>query len=170
MEKKLIKRFYISFVATVTMFAFLFAIFTAGTIHLWNQYEQGEETVFWAILFMVFLLITILTFIVLLIPILRDLPAVRKGNFERMTGTIIRYKRVQHGGEPPTHSWHPIVRDNTSNKEIELTIINRNENKNEVYNPLTNKDDVASELYGTYEFIYIPHTKLAVIVDKTIQD
>ncbi|MDR1697866.1 MAG: hypothetical protein LBR37_03005 [Erysipelotrichaceae bacterium] len=170
MEKKLVKCFYISILIIIFLFAFALVMIFAGIVNVWKQYNQGEGSIFSVIFFSLFLVATSILFIIVLMPFLRDLPAVRKGNFERMTGTIVQYKKRDHDSDISTHSWHPITRDEITEKEIELTIINRNENKNEVYNRAKNEYDVIPEFYGTYTFIYLKYTKLAIIGDKIEQN
>ncbi len=165
MEKKLARWFYMGFlIATIMCFAST-TIMTLVTIESWIKYVQGEYKLIVLIVSIGLLITSFVLSTIWLKPSFCDLPAVRERNFEKMTGTIIRYKRVQQGGEPPTHSWHPIVRDGATGNELELTIVNRRES--EIYNPLTKKDEIAPEFYGTYNFIYLKHTRLAVIDDQS---
>lgn len=165
MEKRLVRWFYRGFWIIAIICLAATTIMIIGTIESWNKYILGEYQLIIPIMFTGLLIISLILLIIGILPSLRDLPAVRKRNFETMTGTIIRYKRVQQGGEPPTHGWDAIVKDDSTGNEIQLNIINRKER--EVYNPLTKKDEIAPEFYGTYNFIYLKHTKFAVIDDQS---
>jgi len=166
MEKQLARLFFRGFWIAIIICFTAITIMTMVVFESWNKYVQGELKLIVTFLSIGLLVIITIISIVGILPGIRDFSAVRKRNFEKMNGTIIRYRRVQHGGEPPTHSWHPIVRDSTTGKEIELTILNRREK--EVRNPLTKKDEIAPEFYGTYNFIYLKNTKLAVIDKQSI--
>ncbi|MDR3293491.1 MAG: hypothetical protein LBT20_05255 [Clostridiales bacterium] len=167
MEKKLVKKFYIGFLALAIMYGLLIIGFTIGSIIAWINYTRGKEELFMSILVTAVLLTVSIIFIVYAIPSFRDLTAVRQRKFERIIGTIVRYNKVEHGGEPPTHGYYTVVKDNITGKEVELSIVNRREK--EIYNPLIKEEIVVQELFGTYNFIYLKHTKLAVIDDSEIK-
>jgi hypothetical protein len=161
MEKILVRWFYRGFWIAIILCFLTITILAICLVDSWNKYIQGEYKMIVLIMLIGLLVLFTILYIIWLLPSFRDLPAVRKRNFEKINGTILRYKRVQHGGEPPTHSWHPIVRNNSTGEEIELIIAIPKER--EEYVSFTKTDENAPEFYGTYNFIYLKNTKLAVI-------
>ena len=93
------------------------------------------------------LCIFIVVFVVTIIgmkPFFRDMKLFNAEKFEKITGEVIKYRRVVHGGDPDTINYYPTIRD--SNKEwIEAEV----------------KVD-GTELNKIYHCIYLPNTKLAV--------
>ena len=67
----------------------------------------------------------------------------KEKNFEVITGEVIKYRRVVHGGDPDTINYYPTIRD--IDKEwiqVEIKVDN-------------------TELNETYQCVYLPNTKLA---------
>ena len=77
-------------------------------------------------------------------PFFRDIKLTKEKNFEVITGEVIKYRRVVHGGDPDTINYYPTIRD--IDKEwiqVEIKVDN-------------------TELNETYQCVYLPNTKLAV--------
>ena len=73
-----------------------------------------------------------------------DLEYIKSHEFKKITGEVIKYRRVVHGGDPDTINYYPTIRD--INKEwIEVEV---------------KADD--TELNKIYYCMYLPNTKLAV--------
>ncbi len=83
-----------------------------------------------------------------LIPYAKDyFLYVRKKSCEKMTGKVISYQTEETEGKNPTTVHNPIVLDETTDEELIMKI------KNE-------RDAVIGK---TYTFLYLKHTKIAVI-------
>jgi hypothetical protein len=82
--------------------------------------------------------------VTVVVPHALDFKAAKRKKFESVTGTVARYKKVNHGGEPPTTSFYPIIKDSITGKELILKVN-------------------GAEINRRYTFIYLKHTKLALI-------
>ena len=161
MEEKLVKRFYISLWGNTIVSIIFIVFFAIVLIVTYVDYNRGNVEFSRLIVIVVILLILIPNIILKpLIPKLRDLPAVRQRKFEKMTGTIVRYREVMLDEYTSDH--RPIVKDNVTGKEIMLRIVNR-ESPTTYKLPFQKDEIVDFKYYGTYSFIYLKNTKLAVI-------
>ena len=101
------------------------------------------------VLLAVFLLLLIglgLWFLHHLFLLLRDLPTVRSGHFEAVTGTVIGYRRSFGRYGVGLRTLYPIVQLDNGERKLILRV------------PDTKYKE-------RYRFYYLPHTKIAIVVD-----
>lgn len=79
----------------------------------------------------------------------KDMKLEKNGRFETITGEVIKYRKVVHGGDPDTISYYPTIRD--IDKEWVVVEVKADN----------------TEINKTYHCVYLPNTKIAVceIVD-----
>jgi hypothetical protein len=144
MTSKLKKRLYnwflkntiIGFLTVVLVFIFI--------IIAYNQFREGTEKLRIVIICVGILIVILTVAIIGMNPILKDMRFMKICDVKSITGTVIKYRKVVHGGDPTTYSYYPIIRDINANWiEVEVKA-----------------DD--TELNQTYHCVYLPNTKLAV--------
>ena len=82
-----------------------------------------------------------------------DMITIKKGTYKKITGTVIGIKEKEQGGDPPTTKYYPIIKDEVTGEEVKLDVMDT---------------DVQRKVhkYCRYSFLYLPHTKLAVIAES----
>lgn len=138
MKQKLIKNYFIRFIAQSVLFLFT-------TLFLAAMFFKGFNTTdLWLnLVFLGSLLVAISLEIVVSWPFFKDLPYVRSGNLGEVEGKVVGYKRIRTGGDPEYTIYNPIVESALTKEEIELKVKGTTRGK-------------------TYNFVYLKHTKLAV--------
>lgn len=143
------RNFRINSIISVLITILLFIV----NLMIFREFVQGDEK-FWnfMLLLLIFIIMVVVTMIVI-IPFIKDIKHIKMGKVKKITGTVIKYRKVVHGGDPTTYSYHPIVRDiNNNSTEVELIT-----------------DD--TELNKVYYCVYLPNTKLAVCEEvKNLND
>ena len=149
MESQLIRKFYEGiWVNVLVCFSILFVIilltiFRKKIIYYYENIALSKIIVYSLILV---LLIVEVVFIIKFIPYCKDLKVVKQKDFETITGTVVEYTYIREGNDPNDPiQLKPIVKDINSDMKIQLNVTGTN-------------------LYHTYKFIYLPNTRIAVIV------
>jgi len=115
-------------------------VFIGGILNFIKGTEDIKIVFLCLIIFIVVLTVTILG----MKPFFRDMKLVKMEKYDNITGKIVKYRRVVHGGDPDTITYYPTIRD--INKEwIEVEV------KAE-----------KTELNQIYHCVYLPNTKIAV--------
>lgn len=147
MENKLKRQFYIGFLLLIMVDIIVISICLSMTIITLLKYFNEKLELIWSIIASILLILFLIICTFGTLPHFRDLPSVRQGKFKTTTGFIKRYRKIEHGGEPPTTNYHPIVKDNNTGELNEL-VVN------------------GIELGKQYTFLYLKYTKIAVIVKE----
>ncbi len=142
--KKLTKRFYKSFYTNAIIGFSIVVLVSIILIMGLLQYLKGLES-FWIVIMCALILILMLVVtIIVLTPFLKDMKAIKLRNLKEIIGTVVKYRKVVHGGDPTTYSYYPTIRDiNEELIEVEIKA-----------------DD--TELSKIYHCVYLPNTKLAI--------
>lgn len=149
MQAVLAKAFYKKFATNLIIW--LLAI--AGvSFALFYSVHNGEAKLWLLICFAVLWIIVIFFGIFFQIKYILDVFAIKKEKFMTVTGKVIDLKRVEEGGDPPTVSIYPVIQDEETHKTIKLDIVDRK-----------------VQTTCKYTFLYLPHTKLAMVVEDFSQ-
>lgn len=144
MTNKLLKVFYKKFWLSITIFTLSIIIMSTLLIIESIRNIDVEEDFLMIIIYLLILISLVIGAIIDTKPFFIDLKYIKSHEFKKITGEVIKYRRVVHGGDPDTINFYPTIRD--SNKEwIEVEV----------------KVD-GTELNKIYHCIYLPNTKLAV--------
>lgn len=138
MTEKLIKLFYKKFWINFIILNMALIILIIVTAIGFINYFKTNEKIYLPIVFSLCLIGLIIASIINLKPYIKDLKNIKKNLFTRIIG---------YGGDPPTTSYYPIVKDIITDNEVEL----RAEN---------------TKLNQQYFFIYLENTKLAVVENR----
>lgn len=144
MIKKLSRIFYKKFWLSIVIFSISIIIMSTLFIIVFIRYSDSNEDF---LLLIIYLLILISLFIGAIIdtkPFFKDLRDMKSHNFQIITGEVIKYRRVVHGGDPDTINYYPTIRD-IDKEWIQVEVKADN-----------------TELNKTYHCIYLHNTKLAV--------
>lgn len=115
-------------------------VFIGGVLNFLKGTEDIKIVFMCLIIFIVVLTVTILG----MKPFFKDMKLVKMEKYDNITGKIVKYRRVVHGGDPDTITYYPTIRD--INKEwVEVEV------KAE-----------KTELNQIYHCVYLPNTKIAV--------
>ena len=132
---------------------FLFSIAMLFLPYMIELPENCPQIVLFAHFLIV--MIVIVQIGVSLIPYAKDyFLYVRKKSYKKMIGKVISYQKEETEGKNPTTVHNPVVLDETTGEELIMKI------KNE-------KDAVIGK---TYTFLYLEHTKIAVISKSKFSD
>ncbi|MDR1698141.1 MAG: hypothetical protein LBR37_04490, partial [Erysipelotrichaceae bacterium] len=85
---------------------------------------------------------------------------------KKVAGIIIKCTIDTQNDEAPAYSHYVVVQDSLTGKEIALTVLNCAGRAHQ--DPLTNKWEIGPDPHVLYNFIYLKHTKLAVIDDTQL--
>lgn len=133
-------KFWTNLIILFSISVMALSVFIIATLNFLNGTEDITIVVMCLCIFIVVSAVTIIG----MKPFFRDMKLFKAERFEKITGEVIKYRRVVHGGDPDTINYYPTIRD--SNKEwIEVEV----------------KVD-GTELNKIYHCIYLPNTKLAV--------
>lgn len=146
MQEKLRKIFFKRFWIALTGGLFGIAILVVVSVITLVNYLKTYEKIYLPLIFFAFFIGMIIGTLISIRPFIKDWKAVKTNNFEKLTGSVIRFRKVEHGGEPPDTSYYPIIAEAETGKEIELKI-----------------DSL--HLGETYSFYYLKYTKLAIIIE-----
>lgn len=146
MAEKLKKIFYKWFFFSAAAIIISLSVIVVFMIIFWVRYANGEDLLFYSVVFTVISGVVGPYSVYKLWDFFRDLKNVRKNDFLTITGTVVGFKKVEYGGDPPTKDLFPIVKNEEGN-EVWLKIDNLHLNDN-----------------GT--FMYLPHTRYAIKVDE----
>lgn len=108
------------------------------------NFFNGTEDIMIVVMCLCIFIVVFVATIIGMKPFFRDMKLFKTKRFEKITGEVIKYRRVVHGGDPDTINYYPTIRD--SNKE---------------WNEVEVKAD-GTELNKIYHCIYLPNTKIAV--------
>lgn len=143
LNQKLYKAFWKNAIAALITLIIVFIICMVSYIHFLNETESLMIVILCFALFVVVLVVGVIS----LLPFKKDVKLVKSGKIESITGTVVRYKKIVHGGDPTTYSYLPIIKDIHS-KWIEVEI--------KADNTVLNK---------IYHCVYLPNTKLGICVE-----
>lgn len=147
--KKQLKRvFFKKFLSGVIFFGLLLAVEFFLMIRGFLRLRQGQEL--WiTILISVLLVLTIMmASIVLLIPYLKDLRLLKRGQIKVLCSPVLRFRRVEDdSGEVTTVYYNPILFDSVDQREVELKIKGLTPDK-------------------IYQVAYLPHTRIGIAVES----
>lgn len=147
MNNELVRKFYFKFLFYIFILSFVLIALVILSVICWIQYVKHEEIIFYAIGFTVFAVIALSITIKELFPFFKDLRYVRKKDWCVAEGVVISFKEVHTSADPPTTYFYPNIKVDDSDKLLTL--------------------DVDGAQQGEkYEFIYLPYTKLAIIVNE----
>lgn len=133
-------KFWTNLIILFSISVMALTVFIIVALNFFNGTEDIMIVVMCLCIFIVVFVVTIIG----MKPFFRDMKLFKAEKFEKITGEVIKYRRVVHGGDPDTINYYPTIRD--SNKEwIEAEV----------------KVD-GTELNKIYHCIYLPNTKLAV--------
>lgn len=140
LSKVLHSKFWTNLIILFSISVMALTVFIIVALNFFNGTEDIVIVVMCLCIFIVVFVVTIIG----MKPFFRDMKLFKAERFEKITGEVIKYRRVVHGGDPDTINFYPTIRD--SNKEwIEVEV----------------KVD-GTELNKIYHCIYLPNTKLAV--------
>lgn len=147
-ENDLISGFYTGFwaflVTIIVLTALIVVLFLCKQKILKPNIHIGGKVVFYVGLVVILAINVVFTLI--FSNYCKDLSAVQKKQFETITGTVIGYNRVEYDESKGRKYSNPIVED-IDGKKVVLMI-------------------GQTEFNSKYTFIYLEHTRLAVIVEK----
>jgi len=127
----------------IILFSISVMTLTVFIIVTFNFLKETEDIMIVVMCLCIFIVVFVVT-IIGMKPFFRDLKLYKSKRFEKITGEVIKYRRVVHGGDPDTINYYPTIRD--INKEWIEVEVKTNE----------------TELNKIYCCIYLPNTKLAV--------
>ena len=140
LSKVFLSKFWTNLIILFSISVMALTVFIIVALDFYNGTEDIMIVVMCLCIFFVVFVVTIIG----MKPFFRDMKLFKAERFEKITGEVIKYRRVVHGGDPDTINFYPTIRD--SNKEwIEVEV----------------KVD-GTELNKIYHCIYLPNTKLAV--------
>ena len=143
------KRFCLRFLFLGIAYFFTFVILLTITCIQWiNSYKS--KSLILAIIFTVFTIVIFVFALKELIPYFKDWKYIKTGEFLIIAGKVEGYKVINYNSDPPTTEKFPIVRSTTNNETITLNVENTEEGMK-------------------YKFLYLPNTKLAVIMEEEIK-
>lgn len=140
LSKTLYSKFWTNLIILSSISIMALIIFILTFFNFLKGTEDINIVIMCLCIFIVMLVVTIIG----MEPFFRDIKLAKAENFEVITGEVIKYRRVVHGGDPDTINYYPTIRD--IDKEwiqVEIKVDN-------------------TELNETYQCIYLPNTKLAV--------
>lgn len=142
MQEKLRKKFFKKFWINLSIMSLgVIILIIVSSITLVN-YLKTNEKIYLPLIFFAFLFGMFIATLISIRPFIKDWKAVKTNKFEKLTGSVIRFRKVEQGGEPPSTEYYPIIAEMETGKEIELKI-----------------DGL--KLGETYTFLYLRNTKLA---------
>jgi len=140
LSRLLNKNFWTNLIVLVSTSVMVMIVFCVELM----GYFQGEESVKTVVMFLgIFLAVVIVSFIGMS-PLVKDRKLVKVQMFCEITGKVIKYRRVLHGGDPDTTSFYPTIQDVKKDwVEVELKA-------------------EGTQIGHIYHCLYLPNTKLAV--------
>lgn len=144
MIEKLSGIFYKKFWLGIVVFTVsIIIMFTLLIVECIKSFGSNEDVLL-PIIYLLILISLVIGAIIDTKPFFKDLKCMKSHEFQKITGEVIKYRRVVHGGDPDTINDYPTIRD--INKEwVEIEVKANN-----------------TQLNKTYDCIYLPNTKLAV--------
>lgn len=150
LNHKLSKLFYCKFWANlIILLSVSIGVLIVLIITLCN-FLKGTENLKIVVMCLCIFIVLVVATIIGLKPFIRDMTLVKRGRFEIVTGEVIKYRRVVHGGDPDTINYYPTIKD-IKKEWIEIEVKADN-----------------TELNKTYHCVYLPNTKLAVCEELLI--
>lgn len=146
MEAELFKKYYRMFLLETIILVPISIAFLVIGIVFWRQYIHDGTELWIAIFFTCLTLIAIPLTIKVLFPFFKDLPYFKRKEVIIIEGVVEGYKKVAANGEPPTVDYYPIVKVEGQEEKLVLS--------------------VDAQLGVKYKFAFLPHTKLAIIIEK----
>jgi uncharacterized membrane protein len=149
MENKLIKYFYQLYILNIIGVICLLIVIVLA-IRFRDKLIDHLNNAYYTVCFCIFFLIVFETVLIIkLVPYIKDLENVQNFDFYTITGTVIDYAYIREGNDPADPIvGKPIIKD--INSDLKVTLIVQ-----------------GTKLYNRYSFIYLPHTRIAVIVTTT---
>ena len=129
-------------IISIPMAIFLVVI----AIICWKKYVDGEG-IFLSLFFSFLSIIWIILSIKILYPYFKDFFNVRNRKWIITYGRVCGFKEVHSSGDPPTTDYYPILELLDSKNTITIDVDGMEQGKK-------------------YKFIYLPYTKLAIIVNE----
>lgn len=153
MYETLKKKFYIQFY--FALIVGLIGIITpvVCAVGLFIDYAQTGKYLWLAIAISIIFVVALIMWIKEMRLLILDMITIKKGTYKKITGTVIGIKEKEQGGDPPTTKYYPIIKDEVTGEEVKLDVVDT---------------DVQRKVhkYCRYSFLYLPHTKLAVIAES----
>ena len=146
MESQLKKKFYKRFALTAIAVLVADIVIGALAIIFWIKFAQAKSIIVIPIVFSVVLLICMIGTVTNLIPFLMDLGRVRKNAFQVIKGTIEGNPKGADGDSPTPNYLRTVKAEDGTTFQI-LIVDGAQKGKR-------------------YRFLYLPHTKLAVILEE----
>lgn len=139
LSKIFYSKFWTNLIILFSLSIMVLIVFVATFFNYLNGIEDIKIVIMCLCIFLVMLVVTIIG----MKPFFRDIKLVKTGKYEVITGEVIKYRKVVHGGDPDTINYYPIIRDiDKAWIEVEIKADN-------------------TELNKTYHCVYLPNTKLA---------
>ena len=147
MEAELKKKFYRKFLLLVIGVLVPNVVLGILTVLFWQKLGVAKGTLIIPIVCSVVLLVVLIGSVVILLPYLMDWGLVIKSNYKVIKGTIQGNQSGEANGNAPASNYFPIVRaeDGTTFQILKAD---------------------GAEPGKQYRFLYLPHTKLAVIIKE----
>lgn len=140
LSKVFYSKFWTNLIILFSISVMALAVFIIVTLNFINGTEDIMIVSMCLCIFIVVFVVTIIG----MKPFFRDMKLLKVERFEKITGEVIKYRRVVHGGDPDTINYYPIIKDISKDRnEIELKAEN-------------------TKLNTRYHCMYLPNTKLAV--------
>jgi hypothetical protein len=177
-KKKLARKFYSDFILGIVLFVIFSGAVIVGGIYLsirligWYN-SSAIGIVIGGVLIVLYLGIL---FVIRsdFFKSIKYYKAVKARNFEEITGTVVSYEqeRISGGDSGDTIVYWPVVKCNATGEEIVLKL--KYKTIDRPFLEMLFSDDIActeAKKGGTYTFMYLKHTKYAVIItDEMISD
>ncbi len=128
-----------SFITLIIVFIFCMASYI--------QFLNETESLVIIILCFALVVVVLVIGVISLLPFKKDMKLAKSGKIESITGTVVSYKKIVHGGDPTSYSYLPIIKD-IHNDWIEVEV--------KADNTVLNK---------IYHCVYLPNTKLGFCVE-----
>lgn len=153
MYETLKKKFYLQFYLTLIIGLIGIITLVVCAVGLFIDYAQTGKYLWLAIAISIVLVVALIMCIKEMRLLILDMISIKKGAYKKITGVVIGIKEKEQGGDPPTTKYYPIVKDEVTGEEVKLDVM---------------CSDVQRKVhkYCRYSFLYLPHTKLAVITES----
>ena len=147
-KKQLKQVFFKKFLSGVIFFSLLLAVEFFLMIWGFLRLRQGQELWITILLCILLVLTMIIVSIVLLVPYLKDLRLLKRGQIKVLCSPVLRFRRAEDdSGDVTTVSCNPILFDSVDQREVELKIKGLTPDK-------------------IYQVAYLPHTRIGIAVES----
>lgn len=147
MESMLVKKYYRNFLLMIIVSIPITVLLVVFAAVYWVKYANGEEVLFFSLLSSCLAVIFAALSVRMLYPYIKDFSAVRNKEWIETTGLVVGIKEVHSSCDPPTTEYCPVLKLSDGDEEVILNVDGMEQGKK-------------------YKFIYLPHTKLAIIIER----